>query len=123
MTSCFVARISNPGERFGKPFYEVDVPSPLRQRSMQQQIPASIARTSLPCSRLWTGDKGARQLPCNQSAFDPCSNFVADAAERDESVSFRTGGVIWVIERPVPTFNGSGKQRAFFLCVAADADD
>ena len=29
MTSCFVARISNPGERFGKPFYEVDVPSPL----------------------------------------------------------------------------------------------
>ena len=25
----FVARISNPGERFGKPFYEVDVPSPL----------------------------------------------------------------------------------------------
>ena len=32
MTSCFVARISNPGERFGKPFYEVDVPSPLRQR-------------------------------------------------------------------------------------------
>ena len=30
MTSCFVAGISNPGERFGKPFYEVDVPSPLR---------------------------------------------------------------------------------------------
>ena len=30
MTSCFVARISNPGERFGKPFYEVDVPRPLR---------------------------------------------------------------------------------------------
>ena len=29
MTSYFVARISNPGERFGKPFYEVDVPSPL----------------------------------------------------------------------------------------------
>ena len=29
MTSCFVARISNPGERIGKPFYEVDVPSPL----------------------------------------------------------------------------------------------
>ena len=29
MTSCFVARISNPGERFGKPFYDVDVPSPL----------------------------------------------------------------------------------------------
>ena len=28
MTSCFVARISNPGERFGKPFYEIDVPSP-----------------------------------------------------------------------------------------------
>ena len=28
MTSCFVARISNPAERFGKPFYEVDVPSP-----------------------------------------------------------------------------------------------
>ena len=30
MTSCFVARISNPGERFGKPFYEGDVPSLLR---------------------------------------------------------------------------------------------
>ena len=30
MTSCFVARISNPSERFGKPFYEVDVPSPLK---------------------------------------------------------------------------------------------
>ena len=33
MTSCFVARISNPGERFGKPFYEVDVPSPLSCRT------------------------------------------------------------------------------------------
>ena len=28
MTLCFVARISNPGKRFGNPFYEVDVPSP-----------------------------------------------------------------------------------------------
>ena len=34
MTSCFVARISNPGERFGKPFYEVDVPSPLRAQKL-----------------------------------------------------------------------------------------
>ena len=40
MTSCFVARISNPGERFGKPFYEVDVPSPL---SVQEFIPAFFA--------------------------------------------------------------------------------
>ena len=44
MTSCFVARISNPGERFGKPFYsgerfgkpfyEVDVPSPLSAQEL-----------------------------------------------------------------------------------------
>ena len=40
MTSCFVARISNPGERFGKPFYEVDVPSPLRPNLLlwQQRV-------------------------------------------------------------------------------------
>ena len=29
MTSCFLARIFDLGERFGKPFYEVDVPRPL----------------------------------------------------------------------------------------------
>ena len=34
MTLCFVARISNPGERFGKPFYEVDVPSHLSVRAL-----------------------------------------------------------------------------------------
>ena len=38
MTSCFVARISNPGERFGKPFYEVDVPSPLRTKTLLSLI-------------------------------------------------------------------------------------
>ena len=37
MTSCFVARIFNPGERFGKPFYEVDVPRPLKDRLKLQR--------------------------------------------------------------------------------------
>ena len=44
MTSCFVARISNPGERFGNPFYEVDVPSPLRaSRSYASNIIILVA--------------------------------------------------------------------------------
>ena len=57
MTSCFVARISNPGERFGKPFYEVDVPSPLswnldpvwvmaQQMSAAQQVLAACGYSS-----------------------------------------------------------------------------
>ena len=39
MTLCFVARISNPGEWFGKPFYEVDVPSPLRNGKSSRPRP------------------------------------------------------------------------------------
>ena len=61
MTSCFVARISNPGERFGKPFYfsnpgerfgkpfyEVDVPCTLsgtRRRQTQTPLPWSWGGT------------------------------------------------------------------------------
>ena len=38
MTSCFVARIFNPGERFGKPFYEVDVPRPLKSLVLKHDV-------------------------------------------------------------------------------------
>ena len=47
MTSCFVARISNPGERFGKPFYEVDVPSPLTIITSRDEPKAYQPRLSI----------------------------------------------------------------------------
>ena len=46
MTSCFEARIFNPGERFGKPFYEVDVPRPHRSLHSKCFDASSLADAS-----------------------------------------------------------------------------
>ena len=71
MTSCFVARIFNPGERFGKPFYEVDVPSPLRVIPSSSEIvfvttPKELRHIAQGCSRSelpWVWNRNGRCTP------------------------------------------------------------
>ena len=66
MTSCFVAWISNPGERFGKPFYEVDVPSPLSQIA---RVFGSVKSSSRPSREFAAADLAPVFGPGTRNGF------------------------------------------------------
>ena len=91
-TSCFVARISNPGERFGKPFYEVDVPSPLRNGAV-------ITSPFRPVSRARVGQRSSM---LSSSRFYDFA--LHDFAKSDWAKSWRAKS-----SKPKPIHRSAGK--------------